>query len=147
VSGGTVAAHDQLDILQLVARYGHLIDGGRAGEVHGLFTDDAIWESAEVRMDGNDAIAKGFGRRQQQQRESRHVCTGTVLEPDPSGSDDVLGWTTFTLYRFDGPHDGPAPLLPPVMIGTYHDRFRRTPDGWRIAHRRATAELVERMDP
>jgi hypothetical protein len=26
-----------------------------------------------------------------------------------------------------------------VIVGDYHDRLVRTADGWRIAHRRATA--------
>jgi hypothetical protein len=137
-----VAVDDQLAILDLVNRYALYIDGGTAGRVPELFTEDGTWESVEVSMVGREAIGKGFGGRQERQRTSRHVCTGTVLEPD---GNDVVGWTTFTLYRFDGDLAGkPAPLDGPMMIGTYHDRFTRTADGWRIAHRRATAEFVRR---
>jgi hypothetical protein len=137
----TLTADDRFAIGELVDRYSLYIDGGSAARVQELFTEDGTWESSETSMVGREAIGRGFGRRQEQERTSRHVCTGTVLEAD---GDDVVGWTTFTLYRFDGPLDGPAPLEGPVMIGTYHDRFRRTPDGWRLAHRRATAELVRR---
>jgi hypothetical protein len=35
-------------------------------------------------------------------------------------------------------HQGAADVTPrPVVSGVYHDRWRRTPAGWRLAHRAA----------
>lgn len=125
---------------RLVGQYAHAIDLGHAGDVAELFTADGVWESPERRLDGGSAIAAAFGDRAGMERTSRHVCTTSVFTID--SADEASGITYFTLYRHDGPLDGPAPLGAPAMVGHYEDRFVRTPDGWRFAHRRAVASFV-----
>jgi ketosteroid isomerase-like protein len=125
---------------RLVAAYSHRIDFGDAASVADLFTDDGVWESPELTMAGRDRIRAGFGRRQANAaRRSRHVCTNLAVEV--VGADVAEGVCYFTLYRADGVEpDRAAPLdSGPVIVGDYHDRLVRTAEGWRIAHRRATA--------
>ena len=62
-----------------------------------------------------------------------------------TGDDTAEGLSYFTLYR----HVGDKPRVPdldgqPVIVGQYRDRFVRTADGWRIAHRRAEVGFVRR---
>lgn len=128
---------------RLVARYSHLIDFGEAGRVGELFTDDGVWTSAEATMTGREQIGAGFGRRQANTgRRSRHVCTNVII--DVVSDDEAEGVSYFTLYREDGVTGAVARLEGPQMVGEYRDRFRRTPDGWRIAHRSALAGFVRR---
>lgn len=140
---------EQLDAIraceQLVVAYTHLIDMGEAGKVAELFTEDGIWESAENTMKGGAAIAAGFGQRQANAgRRSRHVCTNVSVTL--TGADCAEGFCYFTLYRADGV-DGPVVFdTVPAMVGEYRDRFRRTPEGWRIAHRTATAGFIRARD-
>jgi ketosteroid isomerase-like protein len=121
---------------RLVYEYCHLIDLGTADRVHELFTDDGVWEAGRIVMTGIEEIREGFGRRAEMSRTSRHVCTNVVI--NVLSEDSAEGVSYVTLYRHDGEGDGPAPTNDqPVMVGHYADRFARTEDGWRIAHRRA----------
>jgi hypothetical protein len=124
----------------LVTRYCHDIDLGRAARVADLFTVDGVWESPEQHLDGQQAIRDVFGRRQASARRSRHVCSTFALTEVTA--DSARGITYFTLYRTDEPGEGPAKLPGPTMVGHYDDTFRRTDDGWRIAHRLAVAAFV-----
>ena len=129
----------------LVTRYCHDIDLGRAASVADLFTTDGVWESPEQRLDGQHAIREAFTRRQASSRRSRHVCSTFGL--DAVNGDVARGVTYFTLYRSDDPGEGPARLAGPTMVGHYEDTFRRTADGWRIAHRTAVPAFVFPAEP
>jgi ketosteroid isomerase-like protein len=128
---------------RLIVAYTHLIDFGEAARVAELFTEDGVWESAEATMRSRDEIAAGFARRQDNTgRRSRHVCTNVAV--DLISATEAAGVCYFTLYRADGVDPAAvAPLEGPAIVGEYHDRFVRTDDGWRIAHRRATAAFVK----
>ena len=140
---------DELEVLvaeracdRLAAQYAHAIDLGHAERVADLFTDDGVWESAERKLEGGDSIRAAFAGRAGMDRTSRHVCTTSVITVDGPG--DATGITYFTLYRHDGPADGPAPLDGPSIVGHYEDRFVLTGAGWRFAHRKAVAAFVAR---
>ncbi|MGA0600974.1 nuclear transport factor 2 family protein [Caulobacter sp. KR2-114] len=120
---------------RLVARYCHLVDHGEAERVADLFTEDGTWSSPEQMMDGREAIARGFRRRQDNRgRISRHVCENLLVEVQDA--ERAAGVVYLTLYREDGPPGRPyATALVPALIGEYRDVFVRTPDGWRIRSR------------
>ncbi len=133
------------DCERLVTSYCHLVDHGEAERVAELFTEDGVWTSPEVTMDGREAIRKGMALRQANQaRMSRHVCCNFLLEI--SDADHAEGCVYLTLYRHDG-EEGRAfsPLDGPAMVGEYRDRFVRTQDGWRIAHREIAIDFI-RLD-
>ena len=130
---------------RLIVAYTHLIDMGEAAKVAELFTDDGVWESAEATMEGREQIAAGFGRRQANTgRRSRHVCTNVSVTL--TSSDRAEGLCYFTLYRADDVDAAVVFDTVPTMVGEYRDRFRRTPDGWRIEHRTATAGFIRARD-
>lgn len=130
---------------RLVTDYARFVDFGEASRIADLFTADGVWETEGVRMDGRDAIRAGFGRREQvTRRVSRHVCTNVAI--DVLSGDEARGLAYLVNFRFDR-REGDDPAMPapaghPKYVGEYHDRFVRTPDGWRFAQRRCTLGFV-----
>lgn len=125
---------------RLVVDYTHLVDSGRAREVANLFTSDGIWSSEQATMEGRDAIAEGFARRQAMDRTSKHVCTNLAV--DVIDADRAEGLVYLTLYRADDVGGAVAPLAGPTMVGHYEDTFARTEGGWRFRTRRAVVTFV-----
>lgn len=126
---------------RLIADYARCVDFGEAARIADLFTVDGVWEAGDVRMDGRDAIRAGFSRREGvTRRVSRHVCTNVAV--DVVSDDEARGLCYLINYRhdrWDGEDPGaPSPAGHPKFVGEYHDRFRRTPEGWRFFHRRCT---------
>jgi hypothetical protein len=127
----------------LVTAYTHLVDGfGERARVAELFTEDGVWESDEARLEGREQMATFFGRPEPHRR-SRHVSSNVAVRL--TGPDSAEGLSYFELYRYTGE----KPRVPdlddqPVILGQYADRFARTGDGWRIAHRRADVGFVRR---
>ena len=129
---------------RLVTAYCHYVDHGEAAKIADLFAKDGVWKSPQVSMDGRDEILRGFGQRQANAgRMSRHVCNNVLI--DVIDADHAEGVCYLTLYR----HDGEAgrrvsPLAgQPELVGEYRDRFVRTPDGWRFAHRQIEVSFVQ----
>ena len=129
----------------LITAYTHCADGfkERAGIVD-LFTPDGVWESDEVRLEGRDGLLRFFGDPAAAAgRKTRHVSSNVAITV--TGADSAEGLSDFTLYR----HVGEKPRVPdldgqPTILGHYTDRFVRTSEGWRIAHRRADVGFVRR---
>jgi hypothetical protein len=127
----------------LITAYTHLVDDfGDRASVPDLFTADGVWESDENRLEGRDQLVEFFGRREEH-RTSRHVSSNVAVSV--TGPDSAEALSYFALYR----HVGEKPRVPdlddqPVILGQYTDRFVRTGDGWRIAHRRADVGFVRR---
>lgn len=130
--------------LRLMNDYTHLADGfGDRSAVAALFTDDAVWESNEARAEGRDELEAMFSATTDEPRTSRHVASNMTVTM--TGDESATGLSYFTLYR----HIGAKPSVPdlddqPIILGSYHDDFRLTADGWRIAHRRAEVGFVRR---
>jgi hypothetical protein len=101
----------------------------------------------EAIMDGQDAIRRGFEKRQAvTERMSRHVCTNLKLEI--LDADHAEGVTYLILFRHDGePGRATSPAEAPDMIGEYRDRFRRTPEGWRFQRRDLVVSFMRQAGP
>ena len=120
---------------RLVTEYCHLVDHGEAERIADLFSEDGVWKSPEVTMNGQAEVKRGFAARQANvKRMSRHVCNNFLL--NIIDEDHAEGTVYLTLYRHDGePGRRLSPLEGPQMVGEYRDRFVRTSEGWRFAHR------------
>ena len=131
---------------RLVTAYCHYVDHGEAERVADLFSEDGVWASPELTMDGREQVRKGFARRQANVgRMSRHVCNNLLV--DVIDEEHAEGIVYLTLYRHDG-EDGRrlSPLEGPALVGEYRDRFVRTPEGWRIARREIAISFLRRDD-
>lgn len=104
---------DRLAILDVIARYAHAYDGLDADEFSRLFVEDGVFE---VFVPGQTSPA------------------GTLfdeLAPDAA--------VTRTVLLVTHQHAGePAPRS--TLSGTYHDRWRKTEAGWRLARRTARVD-------
>ena len=120
---------------RLVTQYCHFVDHDEAARIADLFTEDATCRLTKVSMTGREQIRAGFQRRQDNKgRMSRHVCNNLLI--DVVSSTEAIGTVYLTLYRYDGEAGRRiSPLDGPEMVGEYRDRFVKTGDGWRIAHR------------
>ncbi|SMC96104.1 nuclear transport factor 2 family protein [Lentzea albidocapillata] len=135
-------AADLVLITDLVARVAHTADDGTPVDYLALFTPDAVWEmpghpaagvAAQCRR-GHAEIAAGVAERrasgiQGPGTATRHVVTGTAVDPDRDRATAVSCW------RFYASTDG-APRL--VGMGLYHDEFVRVAGRWLLARRRVT---------
>lgn len=127
---------------RLVTAYCHFVDHGEAARVADLFSEDGVWKSPEVTMQGREQLQQGFARRQANvERLSRHVCNNLLL--DVIDRDHAEGTVYLTLYRHDGEKGrNISPLEQPELVGEYRDSFVRTEDGWRIANREIAVSFL-----
>jgi ketosteroid isomerase-like protein len=128
----TLNAGDRIEIHELAARYGNAIDD-RAWEALGrVFTDDAVlviegFGSLDREDHGLPAIVASMSR-------SRHPVAHHVTNVEVTCSADTV--TMQSKIIGSGPRGR-------VGSADYHDVLRRTPDGWRIAHRAIRLRTVD----
>ena len=105
-----------------------------------LFMEDAVLEIGGIERKGHDAIRGHFGDREQMV--TRHICTNLWYEP--IGDNTAECEIYLPVYRCSGPYtekDGPIPYDRPDWIGEYHDKYVRTPDGWKFSERRLSVRF------
>ncbi|MPY93757.1 MAG: nuclear transport factor 2 family protein [Acidimicrobiia bacterium] len=129
---------------RLIVDYCRFVDFGEASRIAELFTENGTWESDEVVMSGRADIRARFLERQGvTRRVSRHLCTNVGI--DVLSADEAEGLCYLVNYRHDrqeGDSDAVVPAELPKFVGEYHDRFRRTAEGWRFERRRVDLAFV-----
>jgi hypothetical protein len=133
-------ADDELAIRNLLARVAHLTDGrgGNLDDYVELWTDDCTWSSPVAGTwhghDGHRSRHERFRKAgvQGPGASSFHVLTTVWVDVQGEEADALSTWMLVT--RWSG-----APSV--EDIGTYTDRLRRGPTGWRLATR-----MVEQGD-
>ncbi|HEX4244402.1 MAG TPA: nuclear transport factor 2 family protein, partial [Acidimicrobiales bacterium] len=129
---------DELEIRNLTADLAHMADMASEDDLSdyiGRFTDDACWVMAGNQVRGRDEILAAARQRraagtQGPGTNSRHVITTQSVRLE--GSDTATGEAYFLFV-------GDTTTTPQVKgIGHYLDRFQRTPEGWKLAHRTIT---------
>lgn len=126
---------DELEVRSIVARLAQYADDGDLDDYVALFTEDAHWAMPGAPRTGRaDIRAGGEARRATGEAgpgsHSRHMITTVAVEAD--GSDTAVA-DSYWLFYVD---TDTTPTL--KLCGTYHDTFRRTPDGWKLARRDIT---------
>jgi SnoaL-like domain len=127
---------NRLDVHELVARYGHVLDENQFDRAHELFTDDAVFDGTAAggaTIQGWRAIAEHWSDPQTRHPLAHHA-TNVVLEPNPDGSITVVFKGLGVGYR--------------GRVGTlvYRGSAVRTTSGWRfgsLAARLLTSRVVE----
>lgn len=117
----------EADCARLIALYANLNDEARWDEVAELYAEDGVMvrpTAPNAPVAGREAILEAFKARPP--RTTRHVCSNVVIDVE---SDTTAGGTSaMLLFTGEG-----APL-----VGSFHDRFILTDDGWRFAERRGS---------
>jgi hypothetical protein len=120
---------DREALRELRAKYTHYWDDGHAEQFIGLFTADAVFQmgpSGFVR--GADALRQGVLANIGRSEFGIHFTTDEITEF--TGPDTAKGICRFAF------HGGRTPNI--QGAGSYHDEYRRTPEGWRFTSRRIT---------
>ena len=117
----------EADCARLVALYANLNDEARWDEVAALYAEDGVMyrpTAPDAGIAGREAILAAFKARPP--RKTRHVCSNVVI--DVESPTTARGTSAMLLFTGEG-----APL-----VGSFHDRFVLTGDGWRFAERRGS---------
>lgn len=115
------------DCARLVALSANLNDAGRFEALAALFSQDGRMSrpsAPDEWIQGFDAILASLTARPP--RTARHLCTNIVI--DVVSDTAATGESAIALFTPDGG----------VRLGSYHDRFVHTPDGWKFAERRGS---------
>lgn len=128
-------AADANEIRDLIGRLSHLSDRGLLSELDAYgdcFTEDGIFEMPNDVRRGREDIKAGSKERRTEtgpEVQTRHLVGSISIEFD--GPDSAMAESNF-LFGGPGP-DGKAAVL---LIGHYVDKFARTDNGWKFAHRK-----------
>lgn len=115
------------DCARLIALYANLNDDARWDDVAALYAEDGVMfrpTAPDAGVEGREAILAAFKARPA--RTTRHVCSNVVIDVD--SEDSARGTSAMLLFTGEG---GP-------LVGSFHDRFVRTAEGWRFAERRGS---------
>lgn len=127
-----LALEDRLAITELISSHGHLVDDGHLDRMEELFTGDVVYDLSEYgqpALCGVEAIREAAWALGGANPVAHHV-TNVVVTSSGDGTAHVrskgLGVQT----------DGTCGSV------TYEDTLVRTPDGWRISHRKVLPRRV-----
>lgn len=123
---------DRLEIQDLIARYAHAIDDQDWDALDRVFTPDAIIDYSELGgAKGNRAETKAYLAQAMPNFSAfQHLSTTTRLDIDG----DRAKARTILFNPMVMPHEGREQVF---FIGLWYcDELARTPEGWRITHRR-----------
>jgi len=121
----TLSAADRLEIYELLALHGHLMDAGEFDRLDELFTPDFVYDVGALgfgSLAGADAFAEAARTLGDGNPLGHHVTNALVVGGD---GDEATVRSKGLGIQADG------------TSGTvvYEDVVRRTPAGWRIARR------------
>jgi ketosteroid isomerase-like protein len=134
-----VSLEDKLAIQEVIAQYSYTYDAQDVEGFAALFTEDAVWERfaagathPEIRLESRAAIRTWAAQRLHERRgrfTSRHYQSGLLFDTLTAESARTRTMVLVT-------HQGITEAAPrPTASGVYHDQWRKTPEGWRLAHR------------
>jgi len=132
---------DRVEIERLVRTYADICDESYDPERLGaLFTDDAVWEASSESgtsdfgvYRGRPAIEEFFGSVSGQIVFAHHIVVSPEIDVVEPGVLATGRWNTLVWMRLHDDElgeEGESKLISSV----YHHRYRRTDEGWRIAH-------------
>ena len=131
---------------RLVVAYARATDLGDAAAAGALFTEDGVLEMPGGRRFVGRAAIAGRIAAQPPRQVSRHLLSN--VEVAACSTEHARGSLLVTMYRGSAADDGRTVHLDgPYLVGEYGDAYRRTPDGWRIAHRRLTTVFRRPDEP
>ncbi len=128
-----LSIEDRMELHEIAARYGDLIDARDWEGLAGVFTTDAVFDATDLGMpllNGLDAIRKGMDRSTV--HPLGHHITNIYVESE--GGEVILRSRIIAAG-----HRGR------VSSASYRDRVRKTAEGWRIYHRVCTLRRTWRV--
>jgi ketosteroid isomerase-like protein len=123
---------DRVELHELVARYGNVVDDGDLGRLGTVYTEDAVLVLAtasgrEVRKHGLTEIGEFLASSNST---NAHILTNATT--------DVVDGEVILRYRMAPPPASRVRGADGLFSVDYRDVVVRTADGWRIAHHTIT---------
>jgi ketosteroid isomerase-like protein len=125
----------------LVAAFAYNVDHRKFDKAVALFADDGCFERPDLVAKGHKEIAAIWAARPASVV-TCHLCGPPFFTEISLGTASSV--TTFTLYHLEHHGEGLPQCERLTAVAEFHDTFKRTGDGWRIAHRKAVPVLVGR---
>ena len=116
-----VPAADASEIIELLARYAHVVDNREWHQAKTVFRADVQLGRSPVISSGLENLTALVGSAP---ATHGHNSTDVILDARPDGT--VRAWSKFYIVRGDGT----------VGSGDYQDTLVKTAGGWRIRSRR-----------
>jgi SnoaL-like domain len=136
-----MSIEDKLAIHGMIAQYSYLYDSKDADGFAQVFVENGVFEIfvpgktiPAVRLQSRQEIRVWAAQRLQERIgrfTSRHYQSGILFDELTTEEARVRVMVLVTRQE--------ATDTPPYvnLTGVYHDRWRKTPEGWRLAHRAA----------
>jgi uncharacterized protein (TIGR02246 family) len=128
---------DQDAIWRLFMTYKNHLDGRDFKAYASLFTDDAVWVGNIGNVVGpaqiEDMLVKTMQVWASDEERTHHIVVNPEIDVDGDTATARCSWGYVTRSETD------APVW--LMLGTYYDELRRTPDGWRFTKRVAYSDI------
>lgn len=123
---------DRFAITALVHEYAAILDEHRWHEIADLCTDDAVMIIRGSEIHGRTGLVAWAERRAAKEvtRQTLHQMSNLRIES--VGPDEATGVAALVLHV--AKVGGNTTYVD--LVGDYHDRYVRTPDGWRFGSRR-----------
>ena len=123
-----VEPRDVAEIHELLARYGHVIDGRRWDDLGLLFTDDALFDASDFGAPVTESLKalRAMWSSDEGQHPVAHHATNILVEEGGDGGLRIASKGIGVLRNGR------------VASVVYRDEARRTDAGWRLARRVAT---------
>ena len=131
-----LALADRLEIHELMARYGNIIDERQFSRTREVFTADARYDLSDLDdgvMVGVEAIVAMWTASTT--HPLAHHVTNVEITTEPDGTVAVYSKVIGVGYKGR------------VGSATYHDVVHKTDDGWRIAERVVILRTPDRIPP
>lgn len=125
---------------RLVADYGYYADNGPQAAFADLFTEDGVLGLPTGETRGRAAVGQGGMPAGLVTRHSMSNVRITALSDTEAEGTSYL--TLYVARRPDPDKPAETKIAAPTNVGVYVDRYRKTPDGWRIAERRYQPSIV-----
>ena len=128
----SLSLEEQLDIMDVMARYNHAVDSGDAEAWANTFTDDGIFEGSAITVKGREELLE-FVRSRDPSNPIRHWNNNILIE---GNGDDATAKVYLVTFDVSGP--------PKIRSsGIYHDTLRRIDGQWKFTYRKVE---VDRLD-
>lgn len=127
-------ALDEADCSRLCVDFANHIDARRYDAWLDLFTTDGILDRMGTVISGRAELER-FLQARPTNVDTRHLCTN--IRVHLASADEATGFCCVLFFQgVSGGPGEPASASGPPSVVEYHDRYRRTPQGWRIQERR-----------
>jgi len=139
-----MAPEDEAECAKLANAFTYYLDRNMGKELAALFTEDGEFKRPGLVVKGR-AEFLAWTERRKEEAETRHIGSPPVfISGDGQSAKSVSYFTAYRARKTAAPlpeYDGP------VGIAEYHDDYRKTEEGWRIARRKVFVVMTPPAKP